>query len=88
MNYVAAALIVLYNTPHPGEPPLTGLREDTAEVVFWLLTALSRRYACDQLWRPGVPRLRCEGMLPPLVCAASPRKAGGAHIPSHVPFAG
>lgn len=87
MNYVASALIVLYNTPHPDEPPLAGMREDTgtaarrlvlalpghahipracaahththtAEVVFWLLAALARRYACDQLWRPRVPRLR------------------------------
>ena len=57
MNYIAASFMVLYNARggvvHPGR-----LRPDTGEVVYWLMTALARKYACDQLWRRGVPRLR------------------------------
>lgn len=28
------------------------------EDVYWIMAALTKYYACDQLWRPGVPGLR------------------------------
>lgn len=42
------------------QSPLTHstLALPTVEDVYWIMAALTKYYACDQLWRPGVPGLR------------------------------